>query len=348
MARFTGATGAPWSVDDIGDLTGRVALVTGANSGIGMETAVALAAAGAHVVLGCRSLERADRARWRIERHAPATSAEVLQIDLSDLVSVRQAAAELCRRHDRLDLLVNNAGVMGVPYRITADGFELQLATNHLGPFALTGLLADLLVSTSGSRVVTVSSQGHRIGRIDFDDLQWERGYDRWYAYGRTKLANLLFTAELDRRLRAAGAPTRALAAHPGWARSELIANGPGTTAHGLRRRAIAASGRLGQSAERGALPVLWAATARHAEGGMFVGPSGLGGLAGSPGPARASRRGPGRAPGPRPGGGPAPVGGLRGADRGTSPGAGGPAGVRLTGELSLGGGGAGTSRWPG
>ena len=195
----------PWSPDDIGDQTGRVALVTGANSGIGFATARALAEKGAHVVLACRNPERARRAADELESDLDRSSIELLTVDLSDLVAVRRSAERFLAEHARLDLLVNNAGVMGTPYRQTADGFELQMATNHLGHFALTGLLLDRLVTSGRSRVVTVSSLMHRIGHIDFDDVAGLKIRNTWSHYGNSKLANLLFTAELDRRLREAG-----------------------------------------------------------------------------------------------------------------------------------------------
>ncbi len=192
-----------WTLDDIGDQTGRVALITGANSGIGFETARVLADHGAHVVMACRDLEKAQRAADRLQNDLEHSSLELLALDLSDLVSVRRAAEQFLAEHARLDLLINNAGVMGTPYRQTADGFELQMATNHFGPFALTGLLLDRLVTAHHSRVVTVSSHMHRYGHLDFDDVAGLRIRNTWQHYGTSKLANLLFTAELSRRLQA-------------------------------------------------------------------------------------------------------------------------------------------------
>lgn len=272
-----------WGPRDIPDLTGRTALVTGANSGIGFETAFELAAHGAYVVLACRDQGKGRAAADRIEALAQG-SVSVLTLDLASQSSVRRAAARFREEQDRLDVLVNNAGVMAVPRRLTEDGFELQLATNHLGHFALTGLLADLLVTTGGSRVVTVSSQLHRVGGLDFDDLQGEHHYGRWKAYGQSKLANLLFAYELDRRLRRAGAGTLSVAAHPGWARTNLVGNGPVVGRSALRVRLGQLSGRLaGQPAAAGALPVLYAATAPDVEGGTYYGPAGPGQLFGSP-----------------------------------------------------------------
>ena len=218
--------GATWSAADVGDLTGRVALVTGANSGIGYETARVLARHGAHVLLACRSEDNGRRARDKLECELDRSSLELLTLDLADLVSVRRAADAVRSEHARLDLLVNNAGVMGTPYRQTADGLELQMATNHFGHFALTGLLLDRLVTTERSRVVAVSSNMHRFGHIRLDDVAGTRPHNTWVTYSTSKLANLLFVAELSRRLVGAGLPTLAVAAHPGWTRSNLAASG--------------------------------------------------------------------------------------------------------------------------
>jgi protochlorophyllide reductase len=282
---------AAWSADDIGDQTGRVALVTGANSGIGYQTARALAAHGAHVVLACRDDERARRTYDELDKDLDDCSLEILPLDLADLGSVRQAAAAFLGTHARLDLLVNNAGVMGTPYRQTADGFELQMATNHLGHFALTGLLLDRIVTTERSRVVTVSSHMHRVGRLRPDDLAGTAPRNTWVEYGTTKLANLLFTAELSRRLAQAGLGTAALAAHPGWTRSNLAGNGAALGRSRVRRRLARTAGRtFGQSAAAGALPVLCAATSRHVHNGQFIGPAHWFGMAGPPRVDRPSR----------------------------------------------------------
>jgi NAD(P)-dependent dehydrogenase (short-subunit alcohol dehydrogenase family) len=264
-----------WGVTDIGDLTGRVALVTGANSGIGYEAAFALADHGAHVVLACRNEEKARRAFEEVENDLDRSSLEILPLDLSDLYSVRQAAGQFLDQHARLDLLVNNAGVMGTPYRQTADGFELQMATNHLGHFALTGLLLDRLVTTERSRVVTVSSQMHRIGHLVLEDVAGETVRNTWINYGTSKLANLLFTAELSRRLEAAGLPTMALAAHPGWTRSNLTGNGAALGDKRLRAKVGRRVGlTFGQATATGALPTLYAATHPDMLPGQYVGPS--------------------------------------------------------------------------
>jgi protochlorophyllide reductase len=281
-----------WSADDIGDQTGRVALVTGANSGIGYQTARALAAHGAHVVLACRDAQKARRTYDELDKDLPGCSVEILALDLADLSSVRVAAAGFLETHARLDLLVNNAGVMGAPYRQTADGWELQTATNHLGHFALTGLLLDRIVTTERSRIVTVASHMHRVGRLRPDDVAGTRPRNTWVTYGTTKLANLLFSAELSRRLERAGLGTIALAAHPGWTRGNLAGNGAALGTSRVRRKLARTAGRtFGQSAAAGALPVLCAATSRHVHNGQYLGPARWFGLAGPPRLDRPSRR---------------------------------------------------------
>jgi NAD(P)-dependent dehydrogenase (short-subunit alcohol dehydrogenase family) len=220
------------------------------------------------------------------------SSLVLLGLDLADLVSVRRASDEVLARHARLDILINNAGVMGTPYRQTADGFELQMATNHLGHFALTGLLLDRIVTTTRARIVTVSSHLHRMGRLQPDDVAGAAFHSTWVAYGTSKLANLLFTAELSRRLQAAGLPTRAVAAHPGWTRSNLAGNGAALGNSRLRRKLARTAGTmLGQSAAGGAQPVLCAATSSSVESGQYIGPAHLFGLSGPPRVARPSRR---------------------------------------------------------
>ena len=287
------ATGsATWSAADIGDLTGRVALVTGANSGIGYATAAALAEHGAHVILACRDPERARRARDELESELDRCSLELLPLDLADLESVRRAADTVLGDHARLDLLVNNAGVMGTPHRLTPDGFELQMATNHFGHFALTGLLLDRIVTTERSRVVTVSSHMHRIGHLRLDDLTGATTRNTWVAYGTSKLANLLFATELARRLEATGLATRSVAAHPGWTRSNLAGSGASLSANRVRRRLARTVGAtVGQPPAAGALPVLCAATASSVRSGQYIGPARLFGLAGPPRVERPSAR---------------------------------------------------------
>lgn len=270
-----------WTTEAISDQSGRVALITGANSGTGYETAKALAAKGATVVLACRNAEKAAQAAAQIKTAIPNARVETLALDLSSLPSVRAAAAAFLERFDRLDLLINNAGVMVPPYSKTVDGFESQLGTNHFGPFAFTGLLLGRLLATPGSRIVTMSSTAHRWGRIHFEDLNWERGYRTWAAYGQSKLANLLFTYELQRRLRAAGSGTLALAAHPGWARTELQRHAKQSRWATLLMAGLESF--LSQDAAGGALPLLRAATDPRAQGGEYFGPSGLRELKGAP-----------------------------------------------------------------
>jgi NAD(P)-dependent dehydrogenase (short-subunit alcohol dehydrogenase family) len=257
-----------------------VAVVTGANSGLGFETARILAARRASVVLAVRDVEKGKQAAARIAEVTPGADLSVVQLDLTSLESVRAAAAELGARHAKVDLLINNAGVMYPPRQTTRDGFELQFGTNHLGHFAFTGLLLDRLLPVPGSRVVTVSSIGHRIrARINFDDLQWERSYDRVAAYGQSKLANLLFTYDLQRRLTAGGATTVAVAAHPGFSDTELARHAPAA----VRLVIPVIAPLVTQSAARGALPTLRAATDPGVLGGQYYGPDGPGQLQGSP-----------------------------------------------------------------
>ncbi len=259
----------------IADQTGRIALVTGANSGLGLQTSLRLAQAGAVVLMACRNPDKAAAALDEVRRAAPDADVSTIALDLASLASVREAAAQVLARHDRLDLLINNAGVMAIPRRETADGFEAQLGTNHLGHFALTGLLIDTVMATPHSRVVNVSSNAHKMGRIRFDDLMGERRYERWSAYGQSKLANLLFTFELQRRLTAAASGTIAVAAHPGWAATQLQTGGRGITggtyllANNLANRAAA------QSAAMGALPTLHAATSPDVIAAGYYGPGG-------------------------------------------------------------------------
>ncbi|SDO90594.1 NAD(P)-dependent dehydrogenase, short-chain alcohol dehydrogenase family [Streptomyces sp. cf386] len=267
---------AGWNAHDIPDRSGRVAVVTGANSGLGYVTARELARKGARVVLACRSEARGAAARERMVAEVPGARVELRLLDLGDLGSVREFAAAF--PYDRLDLLVNNAGVMALPYGTTADGFETQFGVNHLGHFALTGLLLPALLGTPGARVVTVSSPVHAMANIDIDDLNSERRYRRWIAYARSKTANLLFTHELARRLAAQGSEVVAAAAHPGYADTNLQAVGPRMSG----RRAGEWFMRIGnrvfaQSAEAGALPTLYAATAPDVRPDSFTGPSFVG-----------------------------------------------------------------------
>ena len=266
---------ADWTEALIPDQTGRVVLVTGANSGIGLEAARMLAQRGAQVVLACRTRSKADAARASILADAPAADVSIIDLDLSSLASTGEAAAEFSGRFDRLDLLLNNAGVMATPYQRTVDGFELQFATNHLSHFALTGHLLPTLLATPASRVVNVSSLAHRMGKIDFDDLQSERKYRAWGAYGQSKLANLLFTFELQRRLSAIGADTIAVAAHPGISDTNL-AGSSGGIAGKLMSLTKPFAKVFSQNSHAGALPTLRAATDPAALGGEYYGPDGF------------------------------------------------------------------------
>jgi len=268
------ASGKAWTAGDVPDQSGRVAIVTGANTGLGYHTAAVLAARGAHVVLAVRNLDKGNAALARIRAASPDADVTLQPLDLSSLDSVRSAADALRATYPRIDLLINNAGVMWTPKQVTKDGFEMQFGTNHLGHFALTGLLLDHLLPVAGSRVVTVSSLGHRIlAAIHFDDLQWDRRYNRVAAYGQSKLANLMFTYELQRRLAArADAQTVALAAHPGGSNTELTRNIPGI----LAPLTAPLEAVLFQSAEMGALPTLRAATDPAARGGQYYGPDGF------------------------------------------------------------------------
>jgi NAD(P)-dependent dehydrogenase (short-subunit alcohol dehydrogenase family) len=262
-----------WTARNVPGQSGRTVVVTGGNAGIGFELARVLAARGAHVVLACRDIGRAAGAADRIRGGNPRASVSVVHLDLASLASVRTVAAELRASYPHLDVLVNNAGVMEVPYERTEDGYELTFATNHLGHFALTGLLLPALTATDGSRVVTMSSQGHAEGVMNFDDLQGEHGYDPAGAYFQSKLANLLFTYELDRRLRAAGLPTSALAAHPGVVYTNLFHTRSKLDQLIISPRLRALNFWFAQSVELGALPALRAATDPDAIGGEFYGP---------------------------------------------------------------------------
>ncbi|MGB2918876.1 MAG: SDR family NAD(P)-dependent oxidoreductase [Mycobacterium sp.] len=271
---------AKWTATDVPDQSGRVVIVTGANTGIGYEAAAVLAGKGAHVVVAVRNLVKGKEAVDAITRSQPAADLALQELDLSSLASVRTAADALRTAYPRIDLLVNNAGVMYPPKQTTSDGFELQFGTNHLGHFALTGLLLDHLLPVDGSRVVTVASIAHNIrAGIHFDDLQWERSYNRVSAYGQSKLANLMFTYELQRRLTEKGAPTIAVAAHPGISNTELMRHVPGSGLPGFSQLA----GLVTNSPAVGALGTLRAATDPGAQGGQYYGPSGFRELVGHP-----------------------------------------------------------------
>lgn len=257
-----------WTADQIPDQTGRTAVVTGANSGLGLSTARELARAGAHVVLACRNLEKGEAARREV-----GSDSELEQLDLASLDSVREFADRFRAAHDGLDLLINNAGLMAPPRGVTADGFELQFGTNVLGHFALTGRLLGMLEGREDARVVTLSSNAHKLGRIHWDDLQSERRYNRWRAYNQSKLGDLMLALELDRRLRAAGSTIRSVAAHPGYSATNLQSAAPPA----VDRVVMAVTNRVfAQSGDMGALPTLYAATYPGLEGGTYVGPDGF------------------------------------------------------------------------
>lgn len=275
--------GSKWTAEKIPSQVGKTALVTGANSGIGYQAALELARHGAHVLLGCRNYAKGQAALDRLVREAPGASAELVELDMASLSSIRAFVADFAGRGIALDLLINNAGVMALPKReLTADGFERQFGTNHLGHFALTGLLMPQLLAARAPRVVTVASLAHRNGKIDFDDLQSERNYKPWDAYGESKLANILFANELNRRAVAAGSRLMSLPVHPGVSITNIIANGPG--ANGLKAKVLTLLAPvLMQPDAAGALPTLYAATSMDAHGGEYIGPDGFMEMKGSP-----------------------------------------------------------------
>ena len=281
-----------WNAEDIPDLTGRRAIVTGGNGGLGLAISQQLARRGAQVVIAARNQDKARAAVARITAQAPHATVTAAELDLSSLESVRSFAAG--RSGEPLELLVNNAGVMAIPPARTADGFEMQLGTNHLGHFALTGLLLPALIASGAGRVVTMSSTAHKTGSISFDDLQSDRKYGKWRAYGQSKLANLLFMRELDRRLRAAGLPVLSVAAHPGYASTDLQTLGPRLAGNQLAETFMKFGNAIfAQSADGGALPALYAATMPDVRGGEYFGPGWPGEMRGAPkrvGMSRAAR----------------------------------------------------------
>lgn len=263
-----------WTIQDMPDQSGKVIIVTGANSGLGFETSKALAARSAQVVMACRNMRKGEEAAAAIRTAVPGASLDLMQLDLASLDSIEQFAQTFKTRYERLDVLVNNAGIMATPYTQTADGFEMQFGTNHLGHFALTGALLDVLLKTPGARIVNVSSGMHRfVSSMNFDDIQGRQAYNRWNAYGQSKLANLLFTYELQRKLEQADADLIAVAAHPGYAATNLQTNGRGGAGsrvwNGINKL-------LAQSQAMGALPQLYAATEDTVSGGEYYGPGGL------------------------------------------------------------------------
>ncbi|MEV4420179.1 oxidoreductase [Patulibacter sp. NPDC049589] len=286
----------PWSTSEIPSLEGRRAVVTGANGGLGLQTALELARRGAQVTLAVRDVQKGATAVDRITAKVPGASLAVETLDLADLASVRAFATREDAGGLPLDLLVNNAGIMATPPRLTADQFELQFGTNHLGHFALTGLLLGRLKAADAPRVVTVSSIVHRLGTIDFDDLNWHASYGPWRAYGRSKLSNLLFARELQARVDAAGIPLRSLAAHPGYSSTHLQTTGPAMSG-GVLGRLNAWGGKVGNvlvatKDSYGAQPSLYAATHPEVPGGSFVGPTRLGQTRGPIGPVTSTAAG--------------------------------------------------------
>ena len=272
-----------WTAADIPDQAGRRVIVTGANSGLGFETTVALAQHGAAVTMAVRDTGKGEAAAGAIRARTPGAAIEVQRLDLADLASIDEFAWLWREAHpEGLDLLINNAGVMAVPKRATADGFEMQFGTNHLGHFALTGRLLEAL--RPGSRVVTVSSQAHRMGRMNFDDLMGDGKYRTWGAYGQSKLANLLFMRELARRLEAAGLPVMSVGAHPGYSSTNLQAVGPQMRGQAWQEKVMGVVNKvMAQSAAMGALPTLYAATYAGVTNGDYFGPDGFGEQRGHP-----------------------------------------------------------------
>ena len=282
-----------WTLSDVSALDDQTVVVTGANSGIGFEATRMFADRGATVVMACRSTDRGNDAKEEILEELPDADLNVRKCDLADLDSIRAFAEHLHDDVDAVDVLCNNAGVMAIPRRETADGFEMQLGVNHLGHFALTGQLLDLLRASDGqARIVTQSSGMHERGEIDFSDLQGEQSYAKWDAYGQSKLANVLFAYELQRRLDAASEDVLSVACHPGYADTNLQRRGPEESGSTLRLYAMkVANAVLAQPAENGALPMVYAAVADGVDGGSYVGPGGFMNMRGAPEPQRSSDR---------------------------------------------------------
>jgi NAD(P)-dependent dehydrogenase (short-subunit alcohol dehydrogenase family) len=273
-----------WKASDIPDLAGKIAMVTGANSGLGYYTCLELARKGAHVVLVARNKEKGNAAMEKIKLAIPNADLQFMKLDLANIESVKHFADAFMEEYDKLDILINNAGVMAIPLLRTTQGFEMQFGTNHLGHFALTALMIDFIEKTPGARIVNVSSLMHKFGKIHFDDLNWEKSYSKWDAYSQSKLSNLLFSIELHRRLRMAGKGTRVMTSHPGYASTNLQTRGgemEGSKANILANKFLNTV--VAQPAWKGALPSLYAATCPQAESGKFYGPSGLGAVRGYP-----------------------------------------------------------------
>lgn len=264
----------PWTPNDIPDLSNQTVLVTGANSGLGLESARMLSSHGATVVMACRNTQKGKAAMEAIRGEHPDAKLELMELDLADLASVRQFSETFRKHHERLDILINNAGVMAPPLQHTKDGFEMQFGTNHLGHFALTGLLLETLEAAEAPRIVVVSSLAHRMGNIYFDNLDGKKWYKRWKFYGQSKLANLMFALEMDRRLRGKNSSIQVMAAHPGYSATNLQRGIPG---HKLFNAVTA------QSQEKGACPSVFAATSELAKSGQYYGPNGFMELWGMP-----------------------------------------------------------------
>lgn len=283
-----------WSTRDIPSQKGKIALITGANSGIGFEAAKALAEKGAHVIMACRNPEKANEAMTKIRSNTPYADIEFLPMDLASQRSIKEAVSIFKEKHNQLDMLINNAGVMWLPKSKTEDGYEMQFGTNHLGHFTLTGLLLDILLNTANSRIVTVSSLGHYTGKIHFDDIQLDKRYGKHKSYAQAKLANLIFAYELNRKLKAAGKTTRSIAVHPGGSSTNLATPGFEKGASLFTGAAKVFFPYITQTAENGALPTLYGATAEGAHGGDYIGPSRLFEVIGPPkkiGSSRYSKR---------------------------------------------------------
>jgi len=278
-------THSTWTTANLPNLTGKTVLITGANSGLGYEVSLALATKGAQVVMACRSVDKGSGAATLIHNQVPNASLAVKELDLASLASVRRFADDFQQHYTTLDILCNNAGMMAIPRRETADGFEMQFGTNHLGHFALTGLLLGPLLNTPGARVVHVSSGLHERGTINFADLMGKEHYDKWGAYSQSKLANLLFAYELQRKLAAAGVDAKSVGAHPGYSATNLQGVGPTMEGSWLGRIGMTIANRLiAQSAASGALPLLYAAVAPDVNGCDYIGPTGFQGMRGAPG----------------------------------------------------------------
>jgi NAD(P)-dependent dehydrogenase (short-subunit alcohol dehydrogenase family) len=285
-------TRAKWTDAEIPDQAGRTVLITGSNSGLGLRSAEALARHGATVVMACRNPDKGKDALVAVQAAATGPAPTLVTLDLSELSSVRDCAAEVNESLPQLDVLMNNAGVMAIPLRRNKAGQEMQFATNHLGHFALTGLLLPTLLKAPEARVVTTSSQAHRIGKMRWDDLQWDRHYRKWLAYGQSKLSNLLFASELDRRAKAAGAHLKSMAAHPGYAATHLQAAGPEMTGSRSMEGLMSMANKVfAQSDVQGAWPQLYAATMPDVRGGEYFGPDGIFENQGHPEQVKGTRR---------------------------------------------------------